>query len=332
MEFAILVLLISFAAVLYLRYQGKYLKSDKIQRRKAKSIFRAKDTLMRSSEIVAGHFRDYVGQFEYANKLYRKLWREFKENHPIDSCFDYVDWDKGNQTMYLGNESDQYKAFDMGYQFEKYGPKGAQNWCIWQSRKDAVARGFAPDNVRTNAFTGYDAKKDKYSSELNSKGRFEKDPRYDSPYLLADGFAPNYDNGLPSTYERIFINITLEEGSKSYQTIYDRVKEKLQKEQDKQNAIVEHQMQQGMIQSAKPRDVDVEMAHQYEHVKQTGHLDTSGALGWLIAFISLILLVGGYAGWALWNESHDLVTVIVGVIFCLSPFWGPALYIFIHRP
>ena len=163
---------------------------------KSNKEFQQKDMKLRhySSGIApdapGGILRNYVEEFRYANELYKKLWAEFQEAHPIGSIFDYTDMD-GEQSMLITSKKDQLEALDKAYIFSALSGvynNGVEQYCLGEARKHIVELGYAPDNVKERIFPGYNVHKIGSQPTNYSFGGKNVETRYDSWFVFTTGY------------------------------------------------------------------------------------------------------------------------------------------------
>lgn len=258
MSFAILILLLVVALILKAADSAKWANANRKFYEKERAVYKPANTYVKPEEAKVSYRRDYVGEFEYANKLYQDIWNKFKLAHPIGDFYDYNDWDKGRQTILLETEKDQRRAFELEYKFSRYGHNGPEYYCLWEARRDAVRRGYAPDNVTSTAFYGYDAKKEPGHQDLNTKAQWVPDEKYNPTFYLTTGM-PNTDYKCEIAprkdlrqRENLGIFIFGDPQSDSYRKQYEQVKAYLQARQERENKITEHRIGHEAATTVKP--------------------------------------------------------------------------------
>lgn len=240
MAFAIVVLCLIAMAVIKLHDNAKWAKVDREAEKKNKEIYKPKHSYMYIEPEMIRRERDYVGEFEFANKMYQDLRREFREAHPVGSFYEYKNDDGKDVILDVQDENDWRKAFDLEWRFGHYDRSNAMDFSLWQARKDAVRRGFAPDNVKDTVWQGWDASKTATSVDIGAHGKILHDDRYDTKFYLMPETTYEYGKKIKtgrttSGHEWLAIIIGFDPDTEAYQNSYNAIKSYLQRRQDYEN-------------------------------------------------------------------------------------------------
>ena len=192
-SFGILVILLICAAIAYLAREFKFAGDNRRFNEQQSAVHLAQIRKhpyieLNLKECKISREKDYVGQFDFAHKLYKEMWEKFQKDYPIGSIYEYTEYtwcshDPPQQkTIVMESISDQKRAFQLDFVPDSLGfnnkDNNAQNWCIWESRKDAVRRGYAPDNVAETVFRGWSPRFEPNHPVLNAKNNWESDTSY----------------------------------------------------------------------------------------------------------------------------------------------------------
>lgn len=302
---------------------------------KSNKEFQQKDMKLRhySSGIApdapGGILRNYVEEFRYANELYKKLWTEFQEAHPIGSIFDYTDMD-GEQSMLITSKKDQREALDKAYIFSALSGvynNGVEQYCLGEARKHIVELGYAPDNVKERIFPGYNVHHIGSQPTNYSFGSKNVETRYDSWFVFTTGYGgwsaliDRRDPHMSSQYKekrRYLCGIMSYDGDTDsrYTKLF---LEELKRYEDEENAVIRHRYETGRIDGPLRADPEQVKACNERYLKKLRGVDPSGvAMLALIGFIMLIPFLGwwilGFWSWAAFGTCWGLPAMLVLIV------------------